>query len=329
MSLGQGIESTRSLSNARTVPLTVIWLSGGLILYLATGFFTVPANEKAIVRRFGKAVTPLLSSGLHFDFPWPLSRIDRVNMNEVRILSIGDLETDANFLQSTSATKPLILLTGDKNLILLRLSVQYRFSEESVVEWLYSSKSPMARLQLLVETTAADLVSRCGVDFVHTRGLTELNHRLLHEVRRHAKDLKIGCEVEQVTIDRAEPPARVKAEFLDVSNARADNARSIHEARSYSEKRLAESEAEARQIIDTAEQQRRAKASAAQGSADRFTRLYEQIQKDAKESGRTYVASRQLVMNRITFETFREIFKVAKLKILSDDQRSFDLTFPP
>ncbi len=304
------------------------WLVAVVLAFLASGFFIVPANEKVLIRRFGRAVLPLRSSGLNYDLPWPFSRVDRVNFNEVRTLSLGDIEADPNFLKSTSMARPNAYLTGDKNLLLLRLTVQYRVSEEHVTDWFYRSRSPIERLQLLVETTVADLVSRSGVDFVHAQGLAELNNRLLHEIRLQATALQLGCEVEQATVDRADPPARVKAEFINVSNARADMARSVHEARSYAEQSLAESQADARRITDLAERERHASASAAKGSADRFEKLVSQIQSDAVQSGRAYAKSRQLVMNRLMLETFREVLEKSKLKIVLDGERPFDLTFP-
>lgn len=296
--------------------------------YLATGFFIVPANEKAIVRRCGRPVFPVRSSGVNYDLPWPFSRVDKVNFNEVRTLSLGEAEVDANFLQSTSAALPMMFLTGDKNLLLLRITVQYRVSEENVADWLYGSEAPIQRLQSLVESTAADLVSRSGVDFVHTLGLAELNNRLLRDVRRQAAVLRLGCEVEQVTVDRAEPPSRVKAEFLDVSNARADMARSIHEAKSYAEQKLAESQADVRKITDIVERDRRAKTSAAQGSADRFDKLVAQIHLDADSSGRAYEDSRHLVMSRLTLETLRDVLDKAKLKVMLDADKPVDLALP-
>ena len=48
------------------------------LVYLATGMFIVRGNEQALVRRFGRAVLPLKDSGLHYDLPWPLARIDRI-----------------------------------------------------------------------------------------------------------------------------------------------------------------------------------------------------------------------------------------------------------
>ena len=297
-------------------------------VYFATGFFTVPANEVAVVRRFGRAVMPARGSGLHFDLPWPLARVDRVNLNASRTLSIGESTVEPNaFLQPTSSA-PTTFLTGDKNLLQLRVVVQYRVSEEFLSDWLYASERPEQRLRLLVETTVADFVSRSGVDFVHTQGLAELNNRLLMTVREQAARQRLGYEVEQVTIDRAEPPARVKAEFLDVSNARADRVRSVNDARSYAEQKLAESQADARQFADAAEQARRTKGSTAQGSADRFLALVEQMRQDATSRGRDYDSSRSLTMNRIYLETLRDVLSRAKSKVILDGPQPADIVLP-
>jgi len=305
-----------------------LWLTLAAAIWLLTGLFIVPANEKGVVRRLGRHSARLRGSGLQFDLPWPLSQVDRVNFHEVRTLTLGDVEADPNFLIPTSATRPATFLTGDKNLLLLKLNVQYRISEEFVADWLYGSRSPVQRLEWLVETTATDLVSRSGVDFVHTQGLAELNHRLLRDVRHQALRLRLGCEVEQVTIDRAEPPPRAKAEFLDVSNARADLARSIHEARGYAEQKLAESQADAQKVADEAERIRQSKISAAQGSADRFEKLIGQIPVNSNHDSGNSNAARQLVMQRLAAETLREVVSKAKTKLVLDSQQPFDLSFP-
>lgn len=306
-----------------------LWIALASAAYLSSGIFIVPANEKGVVRRFGRAIAPPRGSGLQFDLPWPFAQVDRVNFNEIRILSLGETEADPNFLLPTSAAKPATFLTGDKNLLLLKISVHYRISEERVSDWLYGSQSPPQRLQWIVETAATDVVARCGVDFVHTQGLAELNHRLLRDVRHQVDLQRLGCEVEQVTVDRAEPPARAKAEFLDVSNARADMARSIHDARSYAEQKLAESQADARKLMDDAERIRQSKTSAAQGSADRFAKLIAQIPNEGPNGDGTASTARRMVMNRLTSQTQREVLSKAKTKIVVDSHQPLDLTFPP
>lgn len=303
-------------------------IAGLLIGYLLTGFFTVPANEVAVVRRFGRATWPARSSGLQYDLPWPFTKVDRVNLNAIRTLTVGEATDTANAFLSPATTQPTTFLTGDRNLLQLQVAVQYRVSEEFLAEWLYGSDAPEQRLRSLVETMIADLVSRSGVDFVHTQGLAELNNRLLTAVRSAAREQRLGCDIEQVTIDRAEPPPRVKAEFLDVSNARADMARSINEARGYAEQKLAESQADARQIVDTAERERGSRISSAKGSADRFIKLADQIQQDATTRGANYAESRDLTLRRLYVETVREILGRVKSKIVLDGPQPANVMLP-
>ena len=322
------LQNPEARTDRRRSRSRAVWLVVAGIIYLLSGIFIVPANEKAVVRRFGRPILPARASGLHFDLPWPFCKADRVNFNEVRTLTLGEIDTDPNFLQPTLAARPSTFLTGDKNLLSLRLSIQYRILEEDVIDWLYGSQNPVERLQSLVESTATELVSRSGVDFVHTQGLAELNNRLLQKVREQASQMHLGCAIEQVTVDRAEPPIRVKSEFLDVSNARADMARSIHEARSYSEQSVAESQADARRLVDNAERERQTRISSAKGSADRFRQLVAQIRQDTSTGERSYVESRQLVMNRLFLDTIRDAIDKSKLKVVLDGDRPFDLTVP-
>jgi modulator of FtsH protease HflK len=321
LSAKTGGEGTRKAT--RGLLLTIV-----IAAYFATGFFTVPANEVAVVRRFGRAAFPARTSGLRFDLPWPFVSVDRINLNAIRTLTLGEAALEPNAFLQAASTAPTTFLTGDKNLLQLRVVVQYRVSGEFLADWLYACEQPEHRLRLVVETTVADLVSRSGVDFVHTQGLSELNNRLRLAVRTATTRQRLGCEIDQVTIDRADPPSRVKAEFLDVSNARADSARSIHDARSYAEKRLAESQADARQLTDSAEQSRQTMTSAARGTADRFLTLIEQLTKDAISSGRSYSASRSLTMNRLYRETLRDVLTRAKSKVILDGQQPADIAFP-
>ena len=62
-----------------------------VLAYLATGIIVVQPNEKVIVRRFGAAVAPPLEPGLHLDFPWGLSKIERVRVVLVSGIPTGEV----------------------------------------------------------------------------------------------------------------------------------------------------------------------------------------------------------------------------------------------
>ena len=127
------------------------WIGLGVLLlagYLCSGFYVVRGNEKASVRRFGKAqytnvgtdagvgTISLRNSGLYFDLPWPFVEVDRVNVSEVRTLTIGSAEADdiegSQFLQAVDAARQSQFLSGDKNILNLQIRVHYRISEEHV-----------------------------------------------------------------------------------------------------------------------------------------------------------------------------------------------------
>lgn len=164
-----------------------IALGGALLVavYLATGFYVVRGNEKAAVRRFGRFVrTPenrvaLEGSGLHYTLPWPCSDVDRINLNEVRTLSIGMGEVAepgaGGFLRSLEAENRSQFLTGDKNILHLQINAQYRVGEPTVEDFLIRSAAPERHLERIVEAVATGLIAQSGVDFVHPLGQVELN----------------------------------------------------------------------------------------------------------------------------------------------------------
>lgn len=312
--------------------LLLAWLGA----YVASGLFIVQGNEKGVVRRFGRVLTApdggarLLSSGLHFDLPWPFSAVDRINLNELRTLSIGSVELDAAdanlFLRTLNSVNQSEFLTGDKNILNVQIGVQYRVSESGVLDYLYASQAPERHLSLLAESTAADLIAASGVDFVHPLGLGELRNRLTTRVRELAAQLKLGVEVDEVTVNAVYPPIRVKAYFLDVSNARADKENYIHTARAYAEQKRAASQAEQKRIVNEAEAYRRERIELAQGEAESFNRLIAEFQRQEAAGVQSYAAARQMALRRRYLDTMEEVLGKVAGKVFLGSGRQVDLT---
>ena len=67
------------------------WLPGVLAalvaVYLASGFYVVEADERAVVRRFG-AVAAQVGPGMHYRLPWPVDRVDVVKTTSVMKVGI-------------------------------------------------------------------------------------------------------------------------------------------------------------------------------------------------------------------------------------------------
>ena len=307
-----------------------------LAVYVASGTYIVKGNQKAVVRRLGWVVstlsgdTALRASGLHYDLPWPFAKIDRVNFNEIRTLTVGlaesaDLE-ESGFLQSVTPVHVSQFITGDKNILNLQINVHYRISETHCRDFLFASRSGEQRLKLLVESTAADLVTRSGVDFVHPLGLGQLREMLTTRVRKLADEQQLGVEVEEVAINSVYPPVRVKADFLDVQNARADREKFINAARAYSVSKLETARAESRKTLDEAASYRDRAIEAARGSAESFNKFVAQLHAEETAGIHSYEQARNMAMQRLYVDAMRDILKKAGGKVLLDSGEEVDLT---
>lgn len=306
-----------------------------VVVYLATGFFIVSGNEKAVVRRFGRLVTTeagtarLIGGGLHYDLPRPFATVRRIRLNEVRTLSIGmaggdDAEVNA-FLQPVGAARRSQFLTGDKNILDVQIIVQYRIAESSAAEFLFGSESVEDRLQLLVESIASDLISRSGVDFVHPLGLGELREMLTAKTRRSVEERKLGVEIEEVSIATVNPPIRVKSYFLDVANARADRQKYVNAALAYQLQRQQSARGESRRVRDEAEIFRQDAVESARGRAASFNRLLDQL--EAQEAdGIPYAQARQMALRREYVDVMQYVLRRVASKVFLDSGQQVDLT---
>jgi modulator of FtsH protease HflK len=312
---------------------TAILITILLLAWFATGFFVVRGNEKAVVRRFGKVLrndggtVALRASGLHFDLPWPFSRVDRVNLSEVRTLTVGRSEledlSDAQFLRKADPAEESRYLTGDKNVLNVKLGIQYRIAEEQVDAYLFGTKSPERRLRALADDVLSELMVHSGVDFAHTHGRSVIQELLTDRLREQALRQRLGIRVDTVTLEAVEPPLRVRAAFLDVNNARADKEKYINGANAYAAERREAARSDASQILDEASIFRRGTVEQARAEADSFAKLIAQFR---LPDGTTDETARRIAMRRMYIETMEDVLRRMKVKVILQSGKPVDLT---
>ncbi len=99
-----------------------------IVGYLLTGIYVVSPGEAAVVRRFGAVVDPNVTPGLHYRVPWPVDRIDIVNVSEVRREVVGLLSPEEGHEHPEPISK-LQVLSGDTNVIDVEIIVQYQVGD--------------------------------------------------------------------------------------------------------------------------------------------------------------------------------------------------------
>jgi membrane protease subunit HflK len=303
-----------------------------LAIYLAGGFYIVRGNETALVRRCGKADRALVAGGLHVDLPWPFVRIQRVNVHELRTITIGIAASEAfsgaGFLQDMNLDRQGEFLTGDKNILNVQVNVQFWISDPH--QYFFGCQDPETALRLLSESLVTERIGQSSVDYVHPLGLNDLQMLLTQAAREAVKDEPWGIAIDTVTIAGVLPPVEVKAAFLDVSNARAERDRLISQEKSRAEQRLAAANAVVRQTLDRAATERLARVESSRGAADRFLRVVGQFQNEAELAGQSANDVRRATMRRLLANALDELLPKMASKVLLDPAKPVDLTiFPP
>jgi membrane protease subunit HflK len=307
------------------------WLIAvGLLLgYFASGVFVVGSSDRAVVRRFGRALPELRGSGLWWEPPWPFTRIDRVNVASVRAVSLqSPRAVDDGWLPELRATHSG-WLTGDHNLLNVQATIQFHLRDEGVLDFLDRHREPEQLLVRMLEAAVTEATARSDVDTLSTTGLTALNRWLTTQLQANAEAARLGIEVDQVTLDRVDPPALVQADFLEVSNARSEAARVRQQAQTAAEQLAAETTAKTREQVSLAQRESQAARTAARAQAERFESLVDLLTNEARETGRPYATCRNAALQRVTTDTLSAALAEIKTQWVFDVARPVDLHLRP
>ena len=113
----------------------LVVLGGVIAVYLLSGIYIVNPGEQAVVRRFGAVLDQTVTEGLHYRLPWPIDKVQTVNVSEVRRADIG-MTLPEHIHQPDDEPQAIQLLTADENIITTQGVVHYRVS--NAAKFLYN-----------------------------------------------------------------------------------------------------------------------------------------------------------------------------------------------
>jgi len=281
-----------------------------LALWLLTGVYIVPADEQAVVTRFGRVAEPRALPGIHYSLPWPIDRVSRLKVQQLQRLIVGGDPSDAVLGRLEPSTSQF--LTGDQNLIHLRVAVQ--FSVAAPREYLFTADDVKRAVGAAVESELARRVGQRGVDAVLTTEKIAVQEEVRGAAQKLVDQYRLGVALASVNIESAQPPPEARDAFNDVASARADSARIVNEALGYAGDIVPKARGEASQSLQAAVGYREKKVNEARGDASRFTQVAAEYQRAAAVNGR-----------RLYAETMEQVLPKIK-KILVDSRGNLDLT---
>ncbi|MGO9256049.1 MAG: FtsH protease activity modulator HflK [Bryobacteraceae bacterium] len=267
-----------------------------LALWALSGTILVPTDQQAVVTRFGAVVEPRLLPGVHYALPWPVDRVTRLKVNQLQRLVIGGEPADLVL----GTTRPLAaqFLTGDQNIIQMRVVVQYSVSVPA--DYLFRAVDPAQTAAAAVEAELARRVARSAVDAVLTTEKLAIQDEVLAVAQKRLDDYRAGVRLSTVNIETVTAPPEAADAFRDVASARADTARIVSEAQSYANDLLPRARGEARQMVESAEGYRTSRSNEATGDAARFTAVAAEYAKAPEVTGsRLYIEALEQILPKI------------------------------
>jgi membrane protease subunit HflK len=264
-----------------------------VLLFLASGFFTVGPQERAIVLRFGKAQgegeKALLLPGLHWSFPYPIDEHIKV--------SIGGLQQVTSTVGWYAMTPEQILagveppagatlnpiadgyaLTADVNIIHTRATLTYRITDP--IRYVFSFVNASNAVQNALDNALLSAASRFKVDDVLTRDIAAYQEAVRRRAMHLVEKQDLGMLIEQCVVQSV-PPRQLKDAFASVLKAEVTRSKVLDEARSYENQVTNKASADAESRINLAQSDRARLVSDMAAQAERFQEILPQYQNHA------------------------------------------------
>ena len=261
-----------------------------VIIWAATGIYTVSPGEQAALRLFGAAqANTVTETGLNWWWPSPVGNRDVVQVVETRRMELGFRRSD-NGGPDAPVPVEAQMISGDLNIIDVQMVVQYNIKDLNRYLFRVDDPGEDAGTQRNIPAgrpdgrTLKDATEAALRLVVGQRSLGEVlaEERLNLQRSTHDKLQEIldsyetGINIISVELQKVEAPEDVRAAFNDVLQARQDKVTATNQAQAYENQVIPEARGRAEQIIQPAEAFKRARIERARGEADQFLSILQQ-----------------------------------------------------
>jgi membrane protease subunit HflK len=253
---------------------------GAVVLWLVSGFFRVEPDELGVVMRFGKVVREV-QPGLNYHVPYPIETVLTPKALRVNKIDVGMRVVDDTRRGTTVRDVPeeSLMLTGDENIVDVDFSVLWRIQPAKVRDYLFNIQNPEGTVKAVAESAMREVVGRSNIQPILTGARQGIETAVQDLMQRTLDTYGAGILIQQVQLQKVDPPAAVIDSFRDVQAARADLERAQNEAQTYANRVVPEARGRVAQIIQNAEAYREQTVAEAQGQTARFIKIYDEYKK--------------------------------------------------
>ena len=287
----------------------VLLFLAAIAVWMASGIYRVDTNEAGVVLRFGR-FADITQPGLRWHWPWPIEsvmtpRVTTVNREEIGFRSAGGT-VNLRSGQMADVPEESLMLTGDENIVDIDFTVLWQVKDPQL--YLFNVADVSRTIKQVAESAVREVVGKNPIQFTLTEGRTKIadDTRLL--MQNVLDGYKAGVTINQVALQRTEPPASVIDAFRDVQAAQADRERTQNEAEAYRNDILPRARGEVQRILQQAEAYKQETIANAQGEAARFVSVYNE-----------YKQAKDVTAKRMYLETMENILRGTNKVVLDQN----------
>ena len=267
-------------------------------LWFFSGFFRVESQELGAVLRFGKFVRTA-EPGLNYHLPYPIETVRTAQALRVIKTDIGMRTVDDSRRGPTVRDVPeeSLMLTGDENIVDVDFSVLWKVKPNGLGDFLFNIQAPEGTVKAVAESAMREVIGRSQIQPILT-GARQVIETAVHDLMQKTLDeYGAGVLIEQVQMQKVDPPQQVIDAFRDVQAARADRQPPPHPAGTEAQPGQPEARGRAAQITQAAEAYREQTVAEAKGQTARFLKIYDEYRK-----------APEVTRQRIYLETMERLF---------------------
>ena len=283
-----------------------------LAIWALTGFYVINQGERGVVLRFGKE-TEIADAGLHWHLPYPIEKVEKVNVEKVSTIEIG-YRSNPRGGGKSKVPKEALMLTEDENIIDIEFALQYRVN--NAADYVFNVRDPETTIGQATESAVREVIGRSTLDYVfeNRKNVEDNVKQLLQSI---LDNYRVGVSIQAVEMQRAQPPEEVKPAFDDAVKAREDRERLKNEAEAYANDVIPRARGAAARMLQEAEGYKASVIARADGDARRFTQI-------AAE----YVKAPNVTRERLYLETMEQVLSNTT-KIFVDQKAGNNLIYLP
>lgn len=265
-------------------------------LWLASGFYRVGPEQQGVVLRFGK-LDRLTGPGLNYRLPWPIEDVLTPDVARVNRIEIG-FTTAGPGLRGGRRELPeqALMLTGDENIVDINFVVQWKIADAA--QYLFNIRDPETTITAAAESVMREIIGQTPIVQATTEGRRAIEARVREMLQQLMVEYGAGIEIQEVQLQKADPPADVIDAFRDVQRAQADREREQNVAEAFANDIIPRARGEAERLLQDAEAYRQEVVARATGEAQRFKTILAEYQK-----------AQDVTVQRLYLETMEEVLR--------------------